>query len=109
MNEIAIENLGELATEIKRQGENGEYMLTMGGDFESSLILLDIWNNENFPVDGEIIIGVPARDIILVTGSNDTENIKEIKSKIKSINESGDHIVSDKLFIYDGVKFIMHK
>jgi len=80
-------------------------MLTMGGNYESSLILLDIWKKDNFPVDGDIVIGVPARDLIFVTGSNDKENIQRIKDKVKEVNDMGDHVVSNKLFVLTENKF----
>ena len=101
----AIENLEELATKIERHGENGEYMLTMGGDFESSLILLKLWNKENFPVEGEIVMAIPARDVIFITGSANTENIEKIRAKVTEINQTGAHVVSDKLFILKNDKF----
>lgn len=105
LKEKAIQNLGELATKIERHGADGQFMLTMGGDFESSLILLKIWDKENFPVKGEIIIAIPARDLVLITGSDDSENIDKVKAKVKEINETGDHVVSDRLFILRNDKF----
>lgn len=105
LKEKAIQNLGELATKIERHGEDGQFMLTMGGDFESSLILLKIWDKENFPVKGEIILAIPARDLVLITGSDDSENIDKVKAKVKEINETGDHVVSDRLFILRNDKF----
>lgn len=101
----AIENLGELATKIERHGEDGQFMLTMGGDFESSLILLKIWDKDNFPVKGEIVIAIPARDLVLITGSDDSENLEKVKRKVMEINETGDHVVSDRLFILRNNKF----
>lgn len=80
-------------------------MLTAGGDYESSLILFDIWDKENFPVNGNLIIGIPARDVILVTGTNDKENIDRLKKSIREINETGDHIVSDKIFEFKNGQF----
>ena len=94
----AIENLNQIVSNMERHGENGYFMLTSGGNYESSLLLLDIWNKENFPVNGEIFIGIPARDVILITGSKDYQNIAKLKETVKEINESGDHIISDKIF-----------
>jgi uncharacterized protein YtpQ (UPF0354 family) len=105
LKEKAIQNLGELATKIERHGEDGQFMLTMGGDFESSLILLKIWDKENFPVKGEVVIAIPARDLVLITGSDDSENIEKVKAKVREINETGDHVVSDRLFILRNDKF----
>ncbi len=104
LKEIAIQNLNNFEN-IEKHGENGYYMIVADGNYESSLILLDIWNQENFPVNGEIIIGIPARELVLITGSEDFENIERLKNTIQEINEEGDHIVSEKLFILQHEKF----
>lgn len=104
LKKIAIENLSN-SIEIERHGENGYYMLLADGNYESSMILLDIWNEENFKVKGEIVVGIPSRDLLIITGKNDAENIKKLKQTISEINENGDHLVSEKLFEYRNVKF----
>ena len=104
LKKIAIENLTN-SIEIERHGENGYFMLLADGNYESSMILLDIWNKENFKVNGEIVVGIPSRDLLIITGKNDTENIKKLKQTINEINENGDHLVSEKLFEYKNGKF----
>ncbi|WP_163401534.1 DUF1444 family protein [Flavobacterium fluviatile] len=101
---IAIKNLSE-SIEIEKHGENGYYVLLADGNYESSLILLDIWYKENFDVKGEIVVGIPARDLIFITGTNDTEHIAKLNKTISEINETGDHLVSTKLFEYRNEKF----
>lgn len=100
----AIENLSN-SVEIQKYGEDGYYMLIADGNYESSLILLDIWNEENFKVKGEIIIGIPSRDVLLVTGKNAYENIERLSNTIDEINESGDHLVCKKIFQYNNGQF----
>lgn len=100
----AIENLKNIIS-IESHGDNGYFMLVADGNYESSLILLDIWNGGNFAVNGELVIGIPARDLLLVTGKNDTENIEKLSRFVKDINESGDHLVSKELFEYRNGKF----
>lgn len=97
LKQKAIENLSN-NFEMKRHGENGYFMLTAGGNYESSLILLNIWNHENFLVDGNIVIGIPSRDVLLITGSKDSVNLHRLYDSVQDINETGDHIVSDKIF-----------
>jgi uncharacterized protein YtpQ (UPF0354 family) len=104
LKKIAIENLSN-SIEIERHGENGYFMLLADGNYESSLILLDIWYKENFDVKGEIIVGIPSRDLLIITGKNDVENIEKLKRTINEINEDGDHLVSNSLFEYNNGKF----
>ncbi|MGM8363833.1 DUF1444 family protein [Flavobacterium sp. ARAG 55.4] len=104
LRKIAIQNLSN-SIEIEKHGENGYYILLVDGNYESSLILLDIWYKENFDVNGEIVIGIPSRDLLIITGKNDSKNIERLSKKIIEINEHGDHIVSNKLFEYRNGKF----
>lgn len=104
LREKALENLSN-NFEMKRHGENGYFMLTAGGNYESSLILLNIWNHENFLVAGNIVIGIPSRDVLLITGSKDSKNLHRLYDSVKNINETGNHIVSDKIFELRNGKF----
>ena len=104
LKKIAIKNLSD-AIEIEKHGAKGYYILLAGGNYESSLILLDIWNQENFKVNGEIVIGIPSRDLLIITGKDDFENIEKLKKTVIDTNENGDHCVSTKLFAYQKGKF----
>ena len=105
LKNIALNNLENIEESPQRQGEKGFYGLLLDGNFEASLILLDIWNKENFEVKGEIIVAIPARDVLLITGSEDQENLIKIKETTADIFNNGDHIISEKLFIYQNGKF----
>ncbi|WP_299119264.1 DUF1444 family protein [uncultured Tenacibaculum sp.] len=109
IKETAIKNLNSTISKIEKHGENGYFMLTAGGAYEASLILLDIWNKENFPVNGNLIVGIPARDVVLITGTNDKENVEKLKKTINEINKTGDHIVSDKIFELKNGQFELWK
>jgi len=106
LKENSIKNLLNILPEIKSHGENGYFILTAGGDYEASLILeQSIWTKENFAVKGEIVIGIPARDLVLITGSEDEEGIKRLKETINEVNQTGNHLVSEKIFIWKQGKF----
>jgi uncharacterized protein YtpQ (UPF0354 family) len=103
---LATRNLDRVLPEIQSKGENGTFMITAGGDFEASLVLLtSIWNNENFKVKGDFVIAIPNRDILMVTGSKDEQGIKTIKDITDESFETGNYQVSPYLFKWEGVKF----
>ncbi|PZR24067.1 MAG: DUF1444 domain-containing protein [Flavobacterium psychrophilum] len=101
---LAIENFKNQIS-IEKHGDNGYYMLVAGGTYESSLILLNIWDHENFPVKGNIVIGIPSRDLLLITGSQDSKGLHKLYDIVEDISKRGDHLVSDKLFEYKTGKF----
>jgi uncharacterized protein YtpQ (UPF0354 family) len=105
---IAIENFKNQIS-IEKHGENGYFMLVADGTYESSLILLNIWDKENFSVNGNIVIGIPARDLLLITGSQDSEGLHKLFDIVENISNTGDHLVSDKLFEYKDGKFEVFK
>jgi uncharacterized protein YtpQ (UPF0354 family) len=81
LRELAIKNLDQLLTSIKRKEDNGLYMIVAGGNYEASIILLtNFLTKENFPVDGDIVIAILNRDMLLITGSNNKSEYQRLKS-----------------------------
>jgi uncharacterized protein YtpQ (UPF0354 family) len=106
LKSIAIRNFDKIVPNIQRQGDNGLFMITAGGDYEASLILLpSIWTKENFPVDGEFIVAIPNRDMLMVTGSKNKNGINKIKEIAADSYKTGNYQVSEHLFKWTGKKF----
>jgi len=83
---LQVANLKSMLPEIEIYGGAGLFMIVAGGNFEASLLLVDdIWQAENFAIDGDIVIAIPARDMLLVSG---TENKDQLKKLIEMTEES---------------------
>ncbi len=107
VQKIALTNLEEKLPNIEKTGDNGRYMVTAGGDYEASLILLSfIWSQNNFEVKGDIVVAIPNRDMLLVTGSKDEINLKWLKAKAQQSYESGSYQISPSLLRWNGKKFL---
>ena len=103
---LACENLKRLLPRIERHGANGLYMLTAGGDYEASLLLLDsIWSSGQMDVQGDIVVAIPTRDLLLVTGSQDRQGIDKVKRMVKEAWSGGSYRLTPKLFVYRTGKF----
>jgi uncharacterized protein YtpQ (UPF0354 family) len=103
---IATRNLGHILTNIQRQGDNGIFMLTAGGNYETSLLLLNnILTKESLPVNGDLVIAIPNRDLFLATGSKDQAGISKLKEIVKKSFEKGSYQVSEYLYKWNGKKF----
>lgn len=110
LRSLAIKNLGRILPKIEKHGGPGLYILTAGGDYESSLLLFDkIWNGDQFEVQGDLVVAIPSRDLLLVTGSEDSEGLKKVKKIVKKTISEGTYTLTPKLFIYKKGSFIEFK
>lgn len=106
LRKLACENLKRLLPKIERHGTNGVYMLTADGAYEASLLLLDsIWQDARFDVQGDIVVAVPTRDVLLVAGSRDAQGIAKLKQLVEKVSNGGAYRLTQKLFVYRNGKF----
>jgi len=104
--EKSIKNLNNVIPKIEKIGENGDFVLVAGGCYETSLILMQtIWTNENFEVDGDIIIAIPNRDLVFITGSNNKRSIEKLQKTIPENYMNGNHSISTSFYKWQGTKF----
>ncbi len=81
-------------------------MITAGGDYVPSLLLLDeIWSGGTLDVEGEIVIAIPTRDVLLFTGSGNKEGVKKLRELAKKTARRRPYSLTDRLFVYRGGKF----
>jgi uncharacterized protein YtpQ (UPF0354 family) len=110
ISSLALDNLDRMLPKVERNGDNGRYMLIAGGTYEASLLLLNsFWTTKNFPVKGDIVIAIPNRDMLLVTGSKDKVNLDWLRAKAQQSYDSGSYQVSPSLFRWNGKKFLRFK
>lgn len=96
---MSINNLVNLIPEIQVKGGNGLFMVMAGGTYESSLILhLDLIHEDNFKVNGDLVIAIPNRDVLLITGSNDTQNIAKVATIANQMFSENNYPISPFLF-----------
>ncbi|PYJ06347.1 MAG: hypothetical protein DME25_06885 [Verrucomicrobia bacterium] len=103
---LACANLKRILSKIERHGTNGLYMITAGGDCEASLLVLDsMWSGGQFQVKGDVVVAIPTRDLLLVTGSQTPQGIKQVKKMVKDASTGGAYRVTQKLFVYRNGRF----
>jgi uncharacterized protein YtpQ (UPF0354 family) len=103
---LACENLKRLIPKIERNGANGLYMLTAGGDYEASLLLFDsIWSDIKKEVRGDVVVAIPSRDLLIVTGSEDSQGIEKMKQIVQKASAEGSYRLTTKLFVFRDGKF----
>ncbi len=81
LREAALTNLQNVLQHVQLEGDPASLsMLVADGMYEASMLLFDgIWSKQQFPVKGDIVVYVPARDVLLITGSEDMVSLATIQ------------------------------
>ena len=100
LRRLALTNLRRLLKEVKHHGNGPIYLVTAGGMYESSMLLLDeFWPAQAQSVAGDVVAAVPNRDILLFTGSRSSAGMANI---CKLVNKDGPYQISRTLLVRRG-------
>src|SRR5262245_22874065 len=99
----ALEHLEVLASRAEFHGQPPALMLSFDG-LESSLLLAnDIWQRLEGSVPGELVVGAPARDVVVITGSNSSAGLEKARRCVERVFFAGDeHLLSRTLLVRRG-------
>jgi len=97
---LALTNLKRILPEINRHGGGPVFMLVADGNYESSLLLADtLWDEQAKVVQGDIVVGVPARDALIFTGAGSAEGLRSLRKAVDQIHSQGSHLISKTLLV----------
>lgn len=100
LRQLAANNLVRMLPKIERRGRDGVYMISAGGDFETSLLAIGtVWKKENFDVRGDFVFAIPARGILYVTGSEDPSGIATVRGHAATDYRDSSYRISPELFL----------
>ena len=89
-----------------REGADHVLLIEAGGSYEASLLLADgIWSSGQITVDGDIVVAVPSRDALLVTGSRNRRGIARLRAMAAEL-AAGTYALTPTLFVYRDGKFV---
>lgn len=103
---LAIGNLARILPKIQMLQYGELFVISAGGNYEPSLLLFDeLWSSGQIKVDGDIVVALPARDLLLVTGSKNRKGLKAMREMATKAMD-GAYRLTDTLFVYRGGKFV---
>ena len=104
---LAIQNLTSmLKTQVEVHGDEGVYLIMAGGNYEASFLLLDeFWESSALKVDGDYVVAIPTRDVLLITGSHHSEGIDRIRSAAGEASSRGAYSLTPVLFVRKNGEF----
>ncbi|GAA1768974.1 hypothetical protein GCM10009681_45380 [Luedemannella helvata] len=100
LRRTAQEQLEQLADRAQFHGRPPALMLSFDG-LESSLLLSErFWARMAEIVPGEIVVGVPARDVVIVTGSESAPGLEKARRAVDRVLFAGDeHPLTQHLLV----------
>lgn len=107
LRHLALANLHRLLPKIEmRDGADSISLVEAGGDYEASLLLADaIWSSGQIKVDGDIVVAVPTRSALFVTGSHNRAGIARLRALAARL-ATGPYALTPALFVYRDGKFV---
>jgi uncharacterized protein YtpQ (UPF0354 family) len=103
---LALDNLRRILPRIQVHDRGGFYIISAGGDYEASLLLIDeIWSGGSIKVDGDIVVAIPARDALLATGSRNRSALRAIRQAAAKLAAEDPHGLTGTLFVYRNGRF----
>jgi hypothetical protein len=103
LRQAAHQHLEVLSSRAEFHGQPPALMLSFEG-LESSLLLAnDFWARLEGAVPGELVVGVPARDCVIVTGSQSGPGLEKAKRCVERVFfAGGDNLISRGLLVRRG-------
>lgn len=98
---LAVENLKRLIPQIEVLPGPDVSMIKADGSYEASLLLFeDLWANSQIKVNGDIVVAVPVRGVLLVTGSRNLTGIAKVRELAAKMAGESPYRLTSELFIY---------
>jgi hypothetical protein len=103
LRQAAHQHLEVLSSRAEFHGQPPALMLSFEG-LESSLLLAnDFWARLEGAVPGELVVGVPSRDCVIVTGSQSGPGLEKAKRCVERVFfAGGDNLISRGLLVRRG-------
>lgn len=111
--ELSLTNLSKVLTSLTGQAVSGSRFglevegpvfttLKVGHGLEACLLLLShVWNELAAGVSGELVVGVPGRDRIMFTSSDNIVGQMAMRKLIETAyQDAGGHALSQELFVW---------
>lgn len=104
---LAVENLRRLLPEIELHRSPTVTMITAGGSYEASLLLLDeVWSGKIVPVEGDPVVAIPTRDLLLLTGTKTPGGVARLREIASKSLADSSYRLTDTLFVRRDGRFV---
>jgi uncharacterized protein YtpQ (UPF0354 family) len=108
LRQHAVDNLLRLLPKVEVRNHDDVFsLISAGGDYEASLLLDDnMWRGGQIKVNGDIVVAIPAKDVLLVTGSKNRKGLTMVRKLAAEFAGQGRYRLTDALFVYRNGRFV---
>lgn len=107
LRQVACANLQRILPKLQYHQTHGVYLIGAGGTFEASLLLLDsVWTAPELAGPGELLVGIPTRDMLIATRKQSEEDAEKLKFLAGMAYRSGTYRLTPRLFVQRGGTFV---
>jgi uncharacterized protein YtpQ (UPF0354 family) len=101
LRRAALDHLGTVLGRVRVHGRPPVLRLSFDGLESSVLLAQDFWPALACRVPGELVVGVPARDVVVVTGSLSEAGMETARQAVDRVFFAGDqHLLSRSLLAW---------
>ncbi|WP_349338210.1 hypothetical protein [Plantactinospora sp. B6F1] len=101
LRQVAVDNLYRLLPRLRIDGQPPAPMLSFGGLESTVLLAAEVWEDLERSVPGELVVGVPARDVVIVTGTASRPGIEKVRRAVDRVFFAGDqNLLSRELLVW---------
>jgi uncharacterized protein YtpQ (UPF0354 family) len=92
--------LGSMLDRVRIHGQPPALMLSFDGLESSVLLAHAFWDSLEGAIPGELVVGVPARDVVIVTGAESRPGLEKARRAVDRVFFAGDqHLLSRELLV----------
>jgi uncharacterized protein YtpQ (UPF0354 family) len=97
---LATENILKVLPKVEMQRHADVFGMITAGDYTTSLLLFDdMWSGKQIKFDGDLVVAIPARDVILITGSRVDKGLQGIRGMARDL-ANGAYRINANLYVY---------
>jgi uncharacterized protein YtpQ (UPF0354 family) len=102
LHNFAVDNLNRDIEFKLHETSFGGHGLIAGGDHEAgSICLPGMWDWLTEHLNDSLIVGVPAKDLVIMVPESDTDKIANLKIFVHEIFKEGERLLTRNIFRFD--------
>ena len=110
VRQIAVANLKRNLPQIGFADHGPFRRIVTGENLEAcTLLATSFWDQIADETDGEIVVAVPNRDLVLFCGNRSIEGVKALREAVAEVlAEDDNHNLSEHLFAWRGQRWVLY-